>query len=460
MARKAQRRARTAAKRRQQKVNRARNQANPKRSYRDSLVNAIRLWFPWQFFAQWALLGGIRWTPQRLFWMGMLMAWSAEKTLAERFETARDLLKELFPKWSLGKTFTGWHDAQGQWTKALSVAVAKRLRKCLRQQAGKYWTREGWCAFAVDGSRVECPRTEANETLGCAGRKKTGPQLFLTTLWHMGTGLPWDFRIGPGTASERRHAEAMLVDLPPQALLVADAGFTGYAFYQRILAAGHNFLLRVGANVRLLQELGFVKQEGRHIVYLWPDEKRNQPPLVLRLIVRRQGKKKIYLVTNVRDEAALSEKAAAMLYEMRWGVEVFYRSTKQTMQRKKMLSHSPEAAKCELTWTVLGIWLLGLMSVSGIIAKGRDPLRWSVAAARTQVRRHMRKALGQRRCRRSLSESLAYALKDDYQRLGSKTARDYPRKKKEQPPGSPKIRLATDKERRAAKRLKEIFAAA
>ena len=105
-----------------------------------------------------------------------------------------------------------------KWLTPLRPALSKRLRQQMQALAGRRWQREGWCAFAVDGSRVECPRTEANEhDLKCAGKKKTGPQLFLTTLLHMGTGLPWDFRIGPGTASERRHAEEMLADLPPRA---------------------------------------------------------------------------------------------------------------------------------------------------------------------------------------------------------------------------------------------------
>src|SRR6266851_3184928 len=136
----------------------------------------------------------------------------------------------------MGSTlYTGWSEAQSRWLAPLRPALAKRLRHQVQSRAGSAWTREGWCAFAADGSRVECPRTAANEQgLGCAGRRKTGPQLFLTTLWHMGTGLPWDFRIGPGTASERRHVEEMLTDLPASALIVADAGFTGYDFYRRI----------------------------------------------------------------------------------------------------------------------------------------------------------------------------------------------------------------------------------
>jgi hypothetical protein len=296
--------------------------------------------------------------------------------------------------------------------------------------------------------------------LKCAGRKKTGPQLFVTTLLHMGTGVPWDFRIGPGTASERRHLEDMLADLPRQSLVVADAGFTGYDLYRRISAARQNFLLRVGANVHLLQKLGYVEQEGRDTVYLWPEKNASEPPVVLRLIERRQGKKKMYLVTNILDQRALSAKSAAVFYEMRWGVEVFYRSLKQTLEKRRMLSHTPEAAKCELTWALFGMWLLGLMTVAKILARGGDPLRWSAAKARDRVRQSMRRALGRRHQDRSLVRDLAWATQDSYGRRGSKKARDWPHKKTETPPGNPKIQLATAQQRRAAQRLKAKQAAA
>ncbi len=62
-----------------------------------ALVESVCLWIPGAFFAQWALRRGLLWTPQRLFWMALFMAWSAEQTLAERFDAARDLLQILFP---------------------------------------------------------------------------------------------------------------------------------------------------------------------------------------------------------------------------------------------------------------------------------------------------------------------------------------------------------------------------
>jgi len=458
----AQRRRKRRVKRGQQRgLTRRAGAGKTQASYRHGLKEAIGKWFPAQFFSSWSVTAGVKWSPQRLFWLAMLMTWSAQQTLQTRFDEVRDVLRSLFPKWTLGRSYTGWYEAQLKWITPLQTALCKRLRQEMQRRAGQHWQREGWCAFAADGSRVECPRTEANEReLKCAGRKKTGPQLFVTTLLHMGTGLPWDFRIGPGTASERRHLEDMLADLPPRALVVADAGFTGYEFYRRLLAAKKNFLVRVGANVHLLRKLGYIEREGRDIVYLWPEKNEGEAPVVLRLIERRQGKKKMFLVTNVLDKKLLSEHSAAVFYEMRWGVEVFYRSFKQTLEKRKMLSHSPEAARCELTWALFGRWLLQAMSVAAIIARGQDPLRWSAARARDRVRRSLRSALKGRSKDRRLGEDLGRTLKDSYVREGSKKARDWSHKKKEKPPGAPKIQSATAEQRHAIQRLKRKQAAA
>jgi signal transduction histidine kinase len=159
----------------------------------------------------------------------------------------------------------------------------------------------------VDGSREEAPHTEANEAdLGCAGKDKTAPQVYVTTIWHLGLGLPWDFRMGPGTDSERRHALDMVNDLPPRALLVADAGFVGYELCRTLLRSSRSFLLRVGSNVRLLEKLGYYRRERSDVVYLWPQKRQGRgrgKPLVLRLIRLRKGKQVVYLLTNVLDNA-------------------------------------------------------------------------------------------------------------------------------------------------------------
>ena len=160
-------------------------------------------------------------------------------------------------------------------------------------------------------------------------------------LWHVGSGLPWAWRTGPSDSSERAHLQEMLSELPENSLLTADAGFVGYDLWTSILSAGQSLLVRVGGNVRLLKKLGYVREHAG-LVYLWPDAvaQRDQPPLVLRLIVAHNGRQPVYLVTNVNSTAELSDAEAIAIYRRRWGIELFYRNCKQTFERRKLRSLS------------------------------------------------------------------------------------------------------------------------
>ena len=124
------------------------------------------------------------------------------------------------------------------------------------------------------------------------------------------------------------------------ALLVADAGFFGYEFWSAIRLAGQHFVIRVGSHVRLLKKLGYAK-ERNGLVYCWPDRAamKSQPPLVLRLIVIHNGKHPVYLVTSVFDQKELSERDVAKANSLRWGIEVYYRHVKQTLE---VIGHGPE----------------------------------------------------------------------------------------------------------------------
>ena len=406
-------------------------------------------------FSHWTVRGGTQWTPQRLTWVASMMAWDEGQTLDARWEHAREVAGGLHTHWALGTSYSGFAAALVRESPRIVAGIKAKFRQAMLAMGSRHQTRCRWRAFAVDGSRVEAPLTQANEDgLGRAGREKSGPQVFLTTLWHMGLGLPWDFRVGPGTDSERRHLEQMLDDLPRDSLVVADAGFVGYELCQRVLNAGQSFLLRVGGNIRLLTDLGWEHEERDGLIYLWPLLHRDSPPLVLRLIVLQRDQQKVYLLTNVFDPKQLSDEEAGVLYEMRWGIEVFYRSYKQTLSRRRLLSRTPATCLAECSWTMLGLWLLGLLTVTRIVAKKLDPLSWSVALARNAVRRAMRTSVRGGDCRR-LFRDLAAAVKDEYKRRGPKAARDYPRKKREKPPGPPKIQSASPKEVQTAKQLRE-----
>jgi hypothetical protein len=179
-------------------------------------------------------------------------------------------------------------------------------------------------------------------------------------VFHLATGLVWDFRRGDARASERGHLLDMLPALPAGCLLVADAGFVGYELFRGILDSGRHVLVRVGANVKLLTDLGWcVAEHDGGIVYLWPKGKRRagEPPLVLRLITLLDGRnRRVHLLTDVLAAAAaeMTDAEAGRVYRQRWGVELIYRSLKQTMGKRKLRSRAPAHAAAELEWAVVG----------------------------------------------------------------------------------------------------------
>jgi hypothetical protein len=435
--------------------------------YPQTLKQAINRHLPPSLFDADGVKGTLRWSERYLTLCALLMAWSINNVLADRFDAARAGLVAMFPgRKRPGNTYQGFVACLGKNSEALLARIADHLRGQVRQVAGEnHWEHQGFVPIGADGSKVECPKTENNEKeFGCAGKNKSTPQQFVTTLLHLPTGVVWEFVTGPGRSSERHHLRQMLPTLPKNTLLIADAGFTGYPLLSDIMAAGHSFLIRAGANVRLLLKLGYALEEREGIVYLWPDElqKKNKlkPPLVLRQITLCDGRnRRWHLLSNVLDESRLSEKAACEFYTMRWGVELYYRALKQTLCRRKVLSDAPKTAKLELRWAMMGLWLMCLMTAEAIAKSSKDIRRLSVAAALRTLRKAMR-APRTRSGSCGLGRQLAQAVKDSYQRKSSKRARSWAHKKKPKPIGDPKARIADESQVQLARELRELATAA
>jgi len=393
----------------------------------------------------------------------MLMAWGEQTQLVERFHAVTSFLKQTCKHWEVGLSYEGWITALAREQERLVPLVIQRLRR--QMQSMKDYQRCGrWEAYAVDGSEFACPRTRENQqAMGNVGKPDGMPLVSLTTLYHLRLGLPWALRVGPGTDSERAHLRDMADELPAGSLLVADAGFVGYDLCRGLLAGKQHFLLRVGGNIHLLSELGYAWEIRGRTVYLWPVDQQNQkqPPLELRLIVLQDERKQpVYLLTSVLDPDQLTDQEASELYALRWGIEVFYRTTKQTMERHTLRSRTPENCYLELTWAVLGVWLLELMTIRQLVGTGHDPREASPAQARTLVRRVMRNEKPCRRTRRAFCRLLVDCRQDGYVREGPKASRNYPRKKRQKPPEPPIIKPPTEKQIQTAKRLTPITIAA
>lgn len=448
------------------------------RSHADDLYQAFQWLVPKSSLKELVFRDDCSWTPRTLVLAAVLWAWSDFKPLVDRFVAARKIIKHWFGKQpEPAQSYQAFIKLLRKWTGPLVERLQQVFRQRMVDSLADFWRVAGWVVFAVDGSRIDVPRTQGNEAryspqskLSRAAqkrgrkrrrsreearqRKANVPRIWLTSLWHVGSGLLWAWRTGPSDSSERRHLEEMLPALPDHSLLTADAGFVGYDLWRKILDAGHPLLVRVGSNVRLLKKLGYVR-ERRGWVYLWPDKAaaKEQPPLVLRLVVIHNGRHPVYLVTSVLDAAKLSDDEAAQIYAGRWGIEVFYRHCKQTFERRKLRSQNPDNTLIELDWSVLGMWAMGLHSHWRLTQQGVLPKKISFAGVLQAYRASMREYRCCPEPGERLRQQLDRAIIDNYQRK-NKASRGYPRKKQEAAIGPPIIQLATVKQIRNAKQIK------
>lgn len=393
--------------------------------------------------------GNTSWAPLQLVSLAVLWVWSDQARLTDAFDEACRVTSKTDDPAPLG-SYQGFIRALANWTARLRPRLWARLQSLMCEIGDAYWRCGEFVVLAVDGSRVSTPRTESNERAFAArnyGRgekarrrrrwknktkrtRKLGepirPQIWLTLLWHVGLKMPWCWRTGPSNANERAHLGELLESeiFPEKTLFCCDAGFTGYKFWKQILERGHDFLVRVGANVRLLRKLGHARVR-RDLVYVWPSRavRCKQPPLILRLLEFQGPRGPVFLLTSVLEGKRLSPKLARDLYRRRWGVELQFRAFKQTFGRSKLRSRTADRAVTELEWSLFGLWLIQLFAVKEQLPIESPPERSSVALAigvfRELLRAQERVVTGPR----FLGKSLRAAVADNYPRLRPKRAR-------------------------------------
>ena len=148
-------------------------------------------------------------------------------------------------------------------------------------------------------------------------------------------------------------------------------------------------------------------------------------------------------LTNVSDSTRLSRSIASDLYAARWGIEVGYRSLKQTLGRRKVLARTPQVGAMELAGNILA---LGLLMLQAAFVQGEKVVWLSVTGALHLLRRILEAVRFGLPSSRFLMD-LRGALRDRYRRRRPKRARDWPHKKKEPPPSPPLLRRPTEREK-------------
>jgi hypothetical protein len=261
------------------------------------------------------------------------------------------------------------------------------------------------------------------------------PQFVVVAVVALGAHILWSWRRGNAHANERALALQALDTVPPNSIIVADAGFVGYEWLQAIRAKNIHFLIRVGSNpVFLTGAVEVVKDEGGR-VWLWPQNQRDQAPVQGRLIrierhvkqKRRRGVKRkqkkievMYLFTDILDEQDLTTREASQLYDLRWpGNEGNFRSWKCTLAKNKLVSRNAANSAKECDLSLLALMLLQILTLCA--QRRKRKARKSISVARAA--RTWRHALGNRRAARTFRQQLRQAVLDAYHRTKPKSAR-------------------------------------
>lgn len=473
------------ASKKQRRPSRRRNKRTKDQDNAQQMQDAMNWLVDNQTFDNLSFHGNTSWYPADLVVLTLLWIWSTSPKLTDAFEDARDQSLTLMGKVAL-TTYQGLAGALQTWTSTFMPLLQVKLHELMEQLDGRHLRVGRWLPVAVDGSRATTPRTASNEQAFSAknyGKGKTAkyrkkktkgmrrrknekakpqppaPQIWITLIWHIGLGIPWCWKLGPSNASERQHVMDMIRTghFLKNTLFVGDAGFVGYDFWKLIRNRRHHFLVRVGGNVRLLKDLGFHTEQKKGIVYCWPNAamKNELPPLVLRLIKVRLGrKKKAHLLTSVLNEKHLSDKEALLLYEQRWGIELEFRGLKQTFDRRTLRSRKSERALVEMEWSIFAMTVIELFALKEQLSEPDvTPKKLSFSEALRAVRKSLQHLRDRPAHVPDFKTMLREALLDEYQRKGTKAARYQPNKKDKPSCGLPKIFRATARHRQ---RLKEL----
>ncbi|MGD9854359.1 MAG: transposase [Planctomycetaceae bacterium] len=139
--------------------------------------------------------------------------------------------------------------------------------------------------------------------------------------------------------------------------MVLAAGFISFDLCEWLCRHGHTFVWRVGGNFTLLEQLGWDQERQGDTVSLWPQDCRDRPPIVLRQ--RRfssPGGLPVVLLTNEFDAERLSDSAMQEIYALRWDIEVYDRTFKQTWGFAGLSSRARQEAASVVPRSQTPVW--------------------------------------------------------------------------------------------------------
>ena len=405
-----------------------------------------------------------RWQIHPLIFVLCTMTWCSADSLPERFEMARAFYVSLHDKRRRpGKTSSGFFKALGRLPVAALRVASAAVRRRLLASGCLLYSSGGWAVFGCDGTELACPRTaELEQRLGPTGGKPGElppvPQVFVSAVVHLRSGVLWAWQLGKGVANERLHLRVLLKTLPACALVVADCGYQGYDLVSALSAAPLAFLIRCSSLSALYTEEGVQPGWKDIAVYCWTLEaqKENKAPVPLRLLrIKPKGcKHDLFLLTDVLDAKKLTLAQAEQFYRMRWGCEGFFRLYKRTVGKVKLLGRTVKEVHREAEGSLLAVQLLLAQGAQARLLYGHKHEQGSGRCLILEVRREILEQLcGKKRGRNRFQQRLAEARRRERQRRSAKVKRLWPSRGKHKHPQDPRLRILSFEQKELMRKL-------
>ncbi len=389
-----------------------------------------------------------RWDLQPLLMVALATTWASGGSQEEKFETARGFYVATHDaRKRPGKTLQGFQKALSHMPMLPFRVLAAGVRDQIQRRLGERLLVDGFAPMGCDGSKQECPHTaELEARLKPGGKAESAPMVWVTAFVHLGTGLLWSWRLGPGNADERQHLLQLLNTLPAQALIIADAAYMGYELALDILWKKRSFLMRMSSkNYLYTLEDATLTEWTEGVAYYWPErgQKKGKPPVKCRLIrikASRKSKMDVWLLTDILDPARLTAQTAAKFYRWRWRNEGLFRTYKRTIGKIKLSSRTVRLAHREAEVSLLALQIL--LAHADLALRSSATNEGEVVVSPRKVLLAIRKELKAENKRRTpcYAKRLEGCRTIPRHQASAKARRDWPGRRPHEAPKPPNVR--------------------
>lgn len=204
--------------------------------------------------------------------------------------------------------------------------------------------------MAIDGTTLDMPDTQANETVfGRGGNQRSPnafPQVRVLALCEVGTRVVCGLVIRPISIGEQTMVPHLLHSIGAGMLLLWDRGFCGFKAFESVCRTGCRLLARVKSKQQIFRRIRTLS-DGSYSSKIYPtyrDRLKDRNGRILRVIEfahfdkKRVGYRVVNrLITDILDPAELSAKEAVRLYHERWEIEIVFDEIKTHQNSRDLL---------------------------------------------------------------------------------------------------------------------------